>query len=683
MKKIIFILLMIAPSLCWGAACGTGPFYVSAVGSDASAGTSIATAWAHHPWDTNATGVAACTLAQDNTVYMRRGDVWWQTYLTSSQSGAVGHPITTTSINTFYKTSAADALPILSSGYNTTAWTWTLVSGGNYQLTTPANITVLPNAIWYGSTLLTSGGGATPSSGAWGYTGAGPYVIYVNVNGSSAPPTDGTLHVAMQNYTILTAGDYQIFDSLDLRDCNTTVGGCFFQNKRISNMLSNSKIGWSAYHASYIDLSTTANASCYIVGNTFAGGAKIGSGISSIRLYGGAAGSIIDVSGNIISLPLSEGISTSSAGPVTATIRNNIVSGTQVLGSTSHGIAINVGTGWKIYGNTIYNIGESNNTDIIGLKIDASSNYVYNNIIHSVRNVGMYINGNLNDVSNNVMYNIGYMTGSYPYTYPTSIIKYGAGHGGLAIDIQLTSAGNLIRSNYIYNSIVGIGIHTTGGSGGNIIAYNFGGPFIVNGFGDYADGNPTNRNLFYNNSVYHSPSPDNSPAYTGHAYHTQDVSSGSGKAAFANNICYNAVASTASQCMFVSRVAGTVSVYLQNNNWSGVAGAYLGYLQGGTPRTTLSSWMTDARASALFGDLAGVQANTESGSISENPYFIDATTGNFIPKSPHGYANLSASIGSGYNVMGVTGRFDGLGYTCLLPDMGAICHQEGGFGVNY
>jgi hypothetical protein len=94
MKKFIII-----PLLFISIILSATKYYVKTGGSDASAGTSDATAWAHHPWMSTWTG--AVTLVAGDTVYMNRGNTWTKTtgasaYLTVGQNGTTTDYIVTT-----------------------------------------------------------------------------------------------------------------------------------------------------------------------------------------------------------------------------------------------------------------------------------------------------------------------------------------------------------------------------------------------------------------------------------------------------------------------------------------------------------------------------------------------------------------------------------------------------------
>ena len=186
---ILIVQILLLPPTVFGAACGTGPFYVSsAIGSDTNNGTSAATPWAHHPFDGNRSGNAACSLAAANTVYARQGDVWYDVDLSASIGGNSGSPIITTSINTFAAPGRQGVLPKISGAWNPASLSWGGPTGGIYST---ATITTSPNVVVYTSSagvesVLTKNTSTptTPSLGQYGYSAS---TLYVNVGEAPMP----------------------------------------------------------------------------------------------------------------------------------------------------------------------------------------------------------------------------------------------------------------------------------------------------------------------------------------------------------------------------------------------------------------------------------------------------------------------------------------------------------------
>ena len=92
MRKILTILFLFLFTLA-----GATTYYVKTGGNDASAGTSDATAWAHHPWMSTWTA-AAKVLSPGDIVRFKRGDTWSRTgsstpYITIAQNGSAGNHI--------------------------------------------------------------------------------------------------------------------------------------------------------------------------------------------------------------------------------------------------------------------------------------------------------------------------------------------------------------------------------------------------------------------------------------------------------------------------------------------------------------------------------------------------------------------------------------------------------------
>ncbi len=94
MKKLIIIPILLISIISSGT-----KYYVKSTGNDSNSGLSDGQAWAHHPWMSTWTGNV--TLSPGDSICMRRGDSWIMAtpssaYITISQSGIAGYPITTT-----------------------------------------------------------------------------------------------------------------------------------------------------------------------------------------------------------------------------------------------------------------------------------------------------------------------------------------------------------------------------------------------------------------------------------------------------------------------------------------------------------------------------------------------------------------------------------------------------------
>lgn len=660
----ILLLVVLLPVSGWGA---SQSYYVSPSGSgtDCTSGSPCTLSQAI----TNGNGVTPTGTAagQGHKIYLAPG-TYYGTSLNITNANWRGGTLqgASTSGGT---DPAAKYQVVLSGSWDTTGWTWSDESGGIYSKVLDSDQN--PGAVWNGTTLLASAGATcTLSEGQWGYTAA-TKKLCVYVAGGTSPATDGTVRVPSQNYVILTGENNQTFSYMTIEAAATQVGGAFYNNQSAGIVLDNCVVRYSALHQAYLDLGA-ANASQTISNCFFEAGVKLGNNVSAIRVSAsGATGSALNVDTNTFTAPLQYHVSTTgTGGPATATIHHNTMSGTRVSGTASAGILIDLGTGWNIHSNTISNIGDSDQANNAAIDIQTASNTVNSNTISHVRGWGIrLLNGNSSNVYSNTIYNAGYMgAATYPYTYPTDLVKYGGTAGGGGIYLAGTSAANNVYRNLVYNSYQGIGLQTTGGTGGNSIYYNLAYAYIVNGIGDYADGNPTNRNTFYNNSVYHSPSADNNPAYTGHGFYVQDVSNGHGKATFANNICYNAVANEESHCFFITVNSGTVSVWANNNIWGATSGA-VNVRAMATSYTDLATYQAGVQGDAHFGNLSGTQAGTESASLFSDPLLYSSSNLQLQSSSPAINAGVNVTLTTDY--AGTTVPF-GRG-----PDIGAYESQTG------
>ena len=213
--------------------CGVAgsAYYISAAGSDSNNGTASTTPWLHHPWDSNKSGNANCALQAGDTVYMRRGDTWYNTSLAAAQAGSSGNQILTTSTSTFYKTSTSDPLPKLSGAYDPSTLTWAQDGANNDWYVSGTNpIASAPNIVVFNDTVLVATSSQaivrTTTNSFW-YDSTNK-TVYVNVGGAS--PASGICEVGKQNYVYLNSQGYQTLSYLELRVANTTVGAIAFNN---------------------------------------------------------------------------------------------------------------------------------------------------------------------------------------------------------------------------------------------------------------------------------------------------------------------------------------------------------------------------------------------------------------------------------------------------------------------
>lgn len=593
---------------------------------------------------------------------------FWNTSIdwTAADGGSSGDPVVV-------KVRTGDSV-ILSGSYDTTSWNtgWTNVSGNIWSR---GSITTQPNIALYNAAYLTKNTSTptTPSANQFGWSSD---TLYVNVGGD--PSSTSAWIVGKNNYPILIEADYINFQNLSFQAANTTVGGVVYINGRTGITLDGLNIKYSGLHGIYTDGAIGGEIKSCSISNLQA----TGNGESGIRLRNG---DIPVHDNNINGGAYGIAATTSSA---SHSIYSNVIHGQNAVNTA--GIYITSGSGYNIYSNEIYSIGSADNITTYGVYITTGSNIIYSNTIrnsygtaigisgdsntirnndiygigvtnnstanrgvylagnsssaysntiYNIRGYGFYIVGNSNSVRNNDIYQCGYVTAG-TFSYPSDFSKYPSTGGG-GMYILANASGNIIGSgNVVYDSAQGIAIQTTGGTGGNRISYNRVSDSIVNDIGDYADSNPANRNLFYNNTVYHNPSVDNNPAYTGHGFHLQDVSSAGGKATFANNICYNAVSSDASHCFFISDAGGLNSIYANNNIWYSVESG-INARTFATSYTDLNTYKSGMQGNAKVAGLDGVQANAESNSSFSDPLLVSSS--NFHLQ------NISPAINAGAN----------------------------------
>ncbi len=106
LPKFIYFLfifpIILGGFLFFGGEAMAASYYISTSGADTNNGTSSTTPFARHPWDATATSVSDSTVLQPgDIVYMKKGDVWHDVYLTVEDSGSSDEPIITTTKSDF------------------------------------------------------------------------------------------------------------------------------------------------------------------------------------------------------------------------------------------------------------------------------------------------------------------------------------------------------------------------------------------------------------------------------------------------------------------------------------------------------------------------------------------------------------------------------------------------------
>jgi hypothetical protein len=269
----------------FGAKVSAATYFVSTAGNNGNNGTSSSTPWANHPWDANATGTAQTTVLHgDDIVYMRRGDIWYDCYLSAHDAGTDEHQITTTSTSTFYKTSSSDPLPKLSGAYDPSTLAWTNDSETIYSTAA----TTQPNIVIYNDTVLTLDNNTSPALNKWYWVSN---VLYVNVGGD---PSSGTLEAGKRSWVNLTSKGYQTYSYLEMRVANTINGGVAFNNAQTNVIYDHITIKGFRYYGIY-QYNNTGNqvTNCTI--------SKPASGAAS-GIYSSACSGII-ITGNRFSKP--------------------------------------------------------------------------------------------------------------------------------------------------------------------------------------------------------------------------------------------------------------------------------------------------------------------------------------------------------------------------------------------
>lgn len=621
---------------------------------------------------------------------------FWDTYVnwTSVDGGAVGNPVTV-------KSRDGDNI-ILSGSYDTTNWNsgWTNVSGNIWSR---VSIATQPNLVVYNNLYLIKNISTptTPAENEFGWLAG---TLYVNVG--SDPSSASAWIVGKNNYPLFITADYVNFQNFSVQAANTTIGGAVYIDSQTGIMLDGLNVAYSGLHGIYADTAIGGEIKNCSISNLNGGSGQGNSGIKFVSgdisihdnvinggeigiwyssgtlghdiysntIYGqnysnakgiSLSGSLNNVYLNTIySVGLADNLSTSGIYTSNTSDSNNIYSNT-IRNSHSRGIAL-FGDFNVVYDNTIYGMGSSNSwITNNGIYITGNSSLVYSNAIYNIRGIGIYGIGDDNRVYNNNITACGYVIAG-TFLFPDDFAKYSSGGGGGGIGFTESASGNLIGpGNFVNNSYQGISIQTTGGIGGNQIYYNVSGNSIVNDIGDYNDSNPANRNLFYNNTVYHNPSANNSPTYTGHGFHLQDVSGGGGKATFGNNICYNNVSSVNSHCFFITDNGGISSVYLSNNDWYSVVGGINVRLFNTTSYTSIPTYQTAIQAYQKAAGLDGFQINAESNSLFSDPLFNSSADFTLQFTSPAIDSGTSVGLTSDYAGNPIYGT----------PDIGAYEYQ--------
>jgi len=648
MKRFLLILsfLLLLTGNVFGAACGSGPFYVSSAGNDTNNGTSAATPWAHHPWDANKSGNANCTLASDNTVYMKKGDIWFDCSITSAQSSIPGHQIMTSTLDGF----GTGAKPICSGSADTSGYDsgWTDDGGNAWH----RSVTTEPKLVAYDNVILIKDTGTSPAANKWFWAAN---VLYVNVGGDPASTTKW--RVGKRNNPLYINTDYVTVKDIAFEAGNNEFVGMVYVNGRTGTILDglNVSLGYAGITA------------------TITNGEIKNSVLSNFKSNAGVWGTALAlVSMNTVAAHDNEissagtGILVSTAATALTTYRNKIHDIDNIALNVVYGFHLGAGVEDVISSaETIYNIGTANSTNAIGYFNQGNRNILTSRSkIYNSRYAGAAItNGDNNSLSDTEIYNCGYKT-----VDGSDWIYYGAGGQGAAVFVTGSSEHNSVSRINAHDNYQGIINGTTSGAGGNVYFYNRVVNNVVNGMGSVSDSPDAGAesNKYYHNTIYHGTSINNNPAYRGHALFLQNSVAGSGNATFGGNLIYIPHAGTDTHGIWIQEDV-TYFIASLKMDYNLIYAAEVDTIlaaHNATHYTTYADYRGASgiqTVSAKITGLDGIQANAESHSVFGDPLFVSATDFRLKAGSP--------AINAGVNV-GLTTDFTG-GKIAGKPDIGA------------
>ena len=575
-------------------------YYVSSSTGDDSRSAADAqspeTPWAHHPKDINATGNAdTVTLNSGDTIVMRRGDTWWNTYINNNTAGLI-----TTSVSGFANTGQENTLPVISGALSPDVLEWT-PDGSSYS--TP--IVTEPKVVTSEAPLtLNNGATNTVASGEWDWDGG---TLWVN----SAEDL-GSIQISQQTFIINASTQNQAFSNLSIRSSNSTAGAVL--SAGANNIFNNLSIRWFHKHGIYpntgsgqqvincevelLNIGSTTSHGIYVIapsasvqGNTVTGSASNATSQSGIYVSGSSSvqvlgNTVTGVTGTGIYLTGSNGTSGAPSSVSNNTLTNNGYASVQIISSSyvtadNNVISGSLGTvgARGIYASAAPNLTISDNT-IDGSPTNAASQYGINvtgsspstisgNTIRDDAGGGLALlaSSHSSTISNNTLTNntalgmilqnsndlsvhnntISGTTGAYGIqldnanngdVYSNTVHGNGSGNypGGSGGGIQLSgsSSSNDIYLNNIYSNYLGL-LQQNGATGKlNRIYYNIFRNSTVNSIDISNDGSSADEYTeIFNNTVIHHPSGLNDAAYTGHAIDFQ-IDAKRGKTA--NNI---------------------------------------------------------------------------------------------------------------------------------------------------
>jgi parallel beta-helix repeat protein len=649
-ERFFTFVLILVGAFIFTSIASASEYYVSTSGLDTNTGTSASEPWAHHPWDLNATNVAlAKVLAPGDIVYMKKGETWWDCQLQVTDSGASGNNIITTSSDAF----GSGSLPVCSGSENTTSYNagWT-DDGANVW---HRSVTTEPKIVVYNSTILLADTDTTPTLNKY-YWSAG--VLYVNVG---ADPNSTTLwRVGKRAIPGYIRADYVTLKDLAFEVGNGTFVGMVYIETQTGVVLDGLDVKYGIVNAISDENGGVSNE----VKNCTLSNIKTNSGSSAAVMMKIINPTNSSYHHNTI-VGGSVGINTTTGATGTNSIYSNTIHGQGGSGTTIAGMVMSAGSsGWSVYDNTIYDIGNVNDGAIFSMWILSDSNSIHNNTIYNSRLHGIYLDSaDLNNVYNNTVHDVGKKT-----VDGSDWIYYGDNGDGYAIRTAGTSENNNIYNNNVYDNYAGAVNYTTGGAGNNKFYKNIVVNSVVNNMGIGSDGASLNPNIFYNNTIVHNTGASNNPTYRGHGFFMQNSTVGGGKGTFANNIIHSLVDGIDTHALWVTDTGGnTLNSFKIDYNVidTTIDGAVIGNVINNSYTTGVAYKAGISTVSSKVTGLDGVQSNAEVHGVNSNPIFISSSNFALQYNSPAIDAGTDLSLTSDYLGNPIYGT----------PDIGAYEYQ--------
>lgn len=344
-------------------------YYISSSGSDTNNGTSKATTWLHHPWDSASTGISAGTVlsGSDQTLF-RSGDVFAGVYLTIDEGGSgVGNEVIVDLYDGEVRPilSNAGGIVVLASGGGDSNVIFQNLNIIGSNLTgviialTAINIQILncdiDNDIGFGVRYLTAANNGIVDS------------CNINVQGES-------LGITIRDCSGLIINNNSVTTSENTEHGDTLFNGILLDDGADSNVISNNIIG-SVNNAFYFGVRLNSADNNIISGNVISGG-QFGRGITS-TVADNANGNL--VTKNIVSGFIS-GINWEGTGFENDTIAN-LVYGYKINGIDYISQADGLRHSFCV-GNTIIHSPYGINPIGHGIEIEDGQVFVKNNLVY-------------------------------------------------------------------------------------------------------------------------------------------------------------------------------------------------------------------------------------------------------------------------------------------------------------